>query len=150
MSMRAKEGKSSQIRQISEIYHTSMTHQEGMKLNFRHTLNSQRYIKPRTSRTNSPHTAFTACSTPALSLTPPNELKTLSMSSKTRSCKLSKTEALRAKISFSLAISDGAGIAFTFVEETAGMGIHGVAGEGVPLVRGVHVLPEGDMKNVTE
>lgn len=50
----------------------------------------------------------------------------------------------------SLADNEGPGIEFTFMDEIAGMGIHGVAGDGFALVRGVHVLPEGEMKNVTE
>ena len=50
----------------------------------------------------------------------------------------------------SLVDKEGAGIRFTLVVETVGMGIHGVAGEGFALVRGVFVLPEGEMKNVTE
>ena len=45
---------------------------------------------------------------------------------------------------------EGAGIRFTFVVETVGMGIHGPAGEGLALVRGVFVLPEGETKNVRE
>lgn len=36
------------------------------------------------------------------------------------------------------------------MDEMAGMGMHGVAGDGFALVRGVDVLPEGETKNVTE